>query len=83
MTEDRYLTTPVANLARAAPHAWGEFLKAFAAYENEQRDNLVKTVEEVTRYQGMALQCAALRAIFENAVQAHDRMEARRAQRHV
>jgi hypothetical protein len=75
VTEDKHLTQPAANLARAAPHQWDEFKKAFRDYENGVRDSLVKApAGDLAKIQGSAQLCSALAALFDDAIAASDRM---------
>lgn len=78
--EDKDLSPAAARLARAAPREWAEFKAAYRKYADSQRDLLVRaTLEELQRSQGRAQQCANEAALFDEAVNAADRIAARLA----
>lgn len=82
MTEDNILTHPSAHMARMAPAQWDNFKAAFRKYTDEAKNNMVKaSPEQLAKTQGMAAQCVALLAIFEDAIAAADRMAARKTTR--
>ena len=76
MRPDQDLIIKSASLARAAPHAWREFLGSLKNYSADQAVQCVQSpAAELTRMQGRAQQCAELLTLFENAVTTADRIK--------
>ena len=77
-TEDATLSPAAAALARAAPREWDEFKKAVKTYEDARKDNmLTANPSDVHKYQGFALGVKVLRTIFDDCLNATDRMAER------
>ena len=80
--EDKDLTEPAARLALAAPRQWDEFRAAFKKFADARRDLLVQaSPDEVLKVQGRAQQCTLLVALFDDAVNAANRVKAPAAQK--
>lgn len=75
--EDKIMTEPAARMAQVAPREWQEFREAFRDYAYARRDELVSaSQEEILRAQGRAQQCNKLLALFDDAVNAANRVNA-------
>lgn len=80
--QDDKLTLVAAELARAVPNRWQEFLTAFKAYAEARKDECVKaSLEELPRSQGRAQNAASLFDLFSNAVKNADSIAARKERR--
>lgn len=76
--EDEILSIPAAQLARRSPDEWAEFKAAFKAYAAKQRDLLVQaSLLELQKSQGRAQEARHLVSLFDDAVQAADRISER------
>lgn len=79
MNGDRDLILKAAELARSAPRAWNEFLGAFSAFSNQQKDNCIQSpLEQLPVAQGRAQLAARLHELFATCVQSADKIEGKR-----
>lgn len=79
---DEKLTLAAAELARAAPNRWQEFLAAFEVYSDARKDELVRAESsELARSQGRAQLAASLFGLFGNAVKDADGIAVRKERR--
>ena len=77
--EDPDISPAAAELARSAPEAWARFKDAYKRYAERVRDDLLKaSLDELQKSQGRAQQCAREIALLDDAVNAADRIRARR-----
>lgn len=73
---DNHLTRPAAALERAAPAEWKLFVAAFKKYAEARRDDMMRAPrDQLERSQGMAVQCASLIPLLEDAVKSADRID--------
>jgi hypothetical protein len=76
---DRDLIFKAAQIARAAPENWKEFLGAFELYTDQQVQNCISSPSEALRVtQGRAQACVALLRLFSDCVKDADQIETRR-----
>jgi len=76
--EDQDLSPAAARLARAAPREWEEFKLAFKKYADKTKDHCVQAqLDELQKSQGRAQQTAKLAVLFDDAVNAADRISER------
>lgn len=69
-----------AELSRASPQLWNEFLAAFRQYTAERKNQLVAApLEALPTAQGDARACATLEKLFGDAANSADRIVARRS----
>lgn len=74
------LIKKAAELARAAPSQWREFIKALDEYAAEKaRGCVASPLERLQVMQGQAQQAAALVTLFKDAVVSADRIATSRA----
>jgi hypothetical protein len=74
------LIKKAAELARAAPLQWREFVKALEEYSAEKaRGCVASPLERLQTMQGHAQQVAALVTLFKDAVASADRIATSRA----
>jgi hypothetical protein len=74
MTEDKTLSLPAAQLARAAPREWEQFKAAFRLFADLRRDELVAAgADELKRSQGRAQICVQINSLLEDCVKVADR----------
>lgn len=80
--KDDALTKAAAELARAVPNRWQEFVQVFESYSKKRMDELVRSdLSEVARSQGRAQLAESLFALFRDAVKDADRISVRNEQR--
>jgi len=78
LKEDEFVSPAAGRLALAAPAEWAEFKTAFTKYANSKLKQLAESsLEELQRSQGRAQQCNTLALLFEDAVNAANRISAR------
>lgn len=76
------LSVAAAQLARAAPQQWDNFKAVHRRFADRYRDQLVKAdLNELQKSQGRAQQCALYVALFDDAVNAADRLSERAARK--
>lgn len=74
------LVFAAATLARSSPREWESFLAELSKYADNVKDQCVQApLEALHGMQGQARQCAALVALFEDAVKTADRIVTKRA----
>jgi len=72
------LATTAAELARAAPQKWADFLFALKTYADETKDNLVASPpDRLPLMQGRAQACAQLLQTLQQAIKIADQIEKR------
>jgi hypothetical protein len=72
------LAIAAAQLSRAAPNTWAEFLKAFEAYACIYKDACVQApADQVLKAQGKAQGCVELSSLFINAIKTANELAAK------
>lgn len=80
--QDDKLTLATAELSRAAPSCWKEFLAAFEAHAEARKSDLLRSsLEELQRAQGRAQLASSLFDLFSNAVKDAARIAERKERR--
>jgi hypothetical protein len=78
-TTDEALAVASARLARTAPEAWSDFLKAFERYSDQAAKNCVQSPPEVILVaQGRAQSCASILKAYQNCLALADKIMERR-----
>lgn len=74
-TTDEALAIASARLARLAPDAWSDFLKAFENYSDRSKTNCIQSPpEQILVAQGRAQACALLLKAHQNCVSVADKI---------
>jgi len=80
--KDDKLSLVAAQLARAAPSSWQEFLVIFGQYANDRKNECVhSSLDELPRSQGRAQLVSSLFDLFSSALKDADRIAARNERR--
>lgn len=79
MQQQDNLILKAANLAKASPQQWRDFLDALAAYTEIHKDNLIKSpLPELPVNQGRAQGLTTLHKVLSEAVASADKIKGTR-----